>query len=478
MKHYENFIGGRWRAPETGRYAPDINPGNVDEHLGMFASSTAADVAAAVDAARDSFPAWSERPGPERGKILYRFAELLAEHETELAIALSREEGKILVEARGEVSRAVAETRFMAGEASRLTGEHYSSERPGVEIMRRRVPLGPVAVITPWNFPIVTPVRKISPALAYGDTVVFKPATLTPLSAVKLVELYEEAGVPPGVVNLVTGPGSAIGNALSNAPDIRGVTFTGSTSIGKRIYAASIERLSRVQLEMGGKNPALVYGAEDIDGAAKQIVAAAFAGSGQRCTAISRVIVSRREHDPLVEAMRRQIAALRVGDALDESTTMGPLVSRNRVETVERYVNLGRKEKATVVIGGERADGPHEGWYFRPTLITGVARDSPLAQEEIFGPVLSVLTVDSFEEGLDICNDSAYGLAGCVFTRDVARAKRFISVMDSGMIHVNHGTASQAHVPFGGVKESGFGAYSIGPTAREFYMTEKVVYLA
>ena len=477
MNQYKNYIDGRWCAPATGAYAPNINPGNIEEHLGMFAASGAADVAAAVAAAKESFCSWTERPGPERGKILYRFAELLAANETEIAVALSKEEGKILTEARGEVSRAIAETRFMAGEASRLTGEHYVSEKPGVEIMRRRVSLGPVAVITPWNFPVVTPVRKISPALAYGDTVVFKPATLTPLSAVKLVQLYEEAGVPPGVLNLITGPGVAIGDALSSASEIRGVTFTGSTSIGRRIYARSTGHFSRVQLEMGGKNPALVYDAEDLDEAAGQIVAAAFASSGQRCTAISRVVVSRNEYGPLVEKMRSLIAEITVGDALDEKVQMGPLVNESQIETVERYVDLARDERAEVVIGGERIDGRHKGYYYLPTLITGISRTSPLALEEIFGPVLSVLTADSFEEGLDICNDPAYGLAGCVFTRDIARAKQFIRTMESGMIHVNHGTASQAHVPFGGVKESGFGAYSIGPTAREFYMTERVVYL-
>lgn len=477
MQEFKNYIAGEWRESESKEYAPNINPANINETLANFASSTPKDAAVAIEAARESFKEWSRLPGPDRGKILYRFAELLEKHEEELATILTREEGKILKESKGEVTRAVAETRFMAGEASRLTGEHYASEKPGVEIMRRLIPLGPVAVITPWNFPIVTPVRKISPALAYGDTVVFKPATLTPWSAIRLVELYEEAGVPPGVLNVITGSGSKIGDTLSSSSEIRGITFTGSTDIGKRIYSKSIEHFTRVQLEMGGKNPALVYDAEDLDEAAQQIVSAAFSSAGQRCTAISRVIVSEKEHDILVSKMEKLIKKLSVGDPLDPNTDIGPLVSKSQVETASKYVEIARKEHCDIVVGGESAEVPAEGYYFQPTLVTGVGRSSPLALEEIFGPVLSVLVTKSFEDGIEVCNDPQYGLAGCVFTKELSRAKIFIQEMDSGMVHINHGTASQAHVPFGGVKDSGFGAYSIGPTARSFYMNEKVVYL-
>ncbi|MFW6368490.1 MAG: aldehyde dehydrogenase family protein [Spirochaetota bacterium] len=477
MEKYKNLISGEHRTPNTGKYADNLNPGDLSDTIGQFAASDRTDVQTAIEAASGAFPDWANVPGPDRGKILFRFADLLSEYSEELARMLSREEGKVLGESRGEVGRAIAETRFMAGEASRLNGEHYSSNDPDIEVMRRRIPLGPVAVITPWNFPIVTPVRKISPAVAYGDTVVFKPAALTPATALRLVELFWEAGVPPGVLNCITGAGSEIGDALSGSPEIRGITFTGSTTIGKRIYANSVDNLTKVQLEMGGKNPAFVYDAEDLDYAASQIVAAAFASAGQRCTAISRVIVSEHENDALLSKLEQRVKQLRVGDALDESVDMGPLVSSGQLETVEKYVDLARKEGARILFGGERANGPSRGYYYLPTLISDVRRDSPVALEEIFGPVLSVQTVSSFEEGLEMCNEPRYGLAGCVFTRYLAKAKTFLQSMNSGMVHINHGTASQPHVPFGGVKESGFGAYSIGPTAREFYMSDKVVYL-
>ena len=476
MAKFDNFIGGEWVAPRTGEYAPNINPANLDETVGHFASSGPEDAARAIDAAARAADDWAALPGPQRGSILYSFAELLKKHEWELGEALSKEEGKPIKEAIGEVTRARAETLFMAGEASRIGGEHYESERPGVDVTRRRVPLGPIGVITPWNFPIVTPVRKISPAIAYGDTVVFKPATLTPWCAVKLVELYAEAGVPKGVINLVTGPGSAIGSAIAKSPLIRGITFTGSTAVGRQIYRDCAENLAKVQLEMGGKNPALVFDAADLKDVASQIVTAAFASAGQRCTAISRVIVSEREHDELVELMRGLIAKMRVGDPLSDASDMGPLVSRDQMETMNRYMGIAASEKVKIVIGGTETRGPHRGYYFLPTLLDGVQASSPLAREEIFGPILSVITVKSFEEGLAVSNEPVYGLAGCVFTRYIDRAKQFADRMQAGMIHVNHGTASQPHVPFGGVKQSGFGAYSIGPTSRDFYMADKVVY--
>lgn len=476
-KHHGNYIGGQWVTPASGKYSPDINPGNTDEIVGYFALSSETDALNAVKAAHESFAEWSATPGPERGKILYRFADLLEEHQDDLARSLTEEEGKILNESIGEVHRAAMETRFMAGEASRLTGEHFGSEKVGVEIFRRLEPVGPIAVITPWNFPIVTPIRKISPALAYGDTIILKPATLTPWSAVKLVELYEQAGVPKGVINLVTGQGSLLGDVLCSAKEIKGITFTGSTEIGRHINRMSADTFARVQLEMGGKNPALVFDAEDLEVAADQIVNAAFASGGQRCTAVSRVIVSQKEHDELVEALGRRISALKVGDPLAPETDIGPLSSENQVQTVEKYLSIARSEGAEIVVGGGAAEGPMPGYYYQPTLVTAVSRSSPLALEEIFGPILSVLKADSFEEGLEICNDPVYGLAGCVFTRELRRAKQFIRNMKSGMVHINHGTASEAHVPFGGVKNSGYGAYSIGSTAKDFYMCDKVVYV-
>ncbi len=474
---YNNFIGGVWTPPASGEYIDLRSPADTSDIFGSFAVSGPEDVLHAVEAAKKAFSGWTAMSGPERGRILYRFADLLELNRQDLAETLSREEGKTLSESVGEVGRAAAETRFAAGEASRMTGNHFVSDNPDVEIFLKKIPIGPVAVITPWNFPIVTPVRKISPALAYGNTVVFKPPTITPLSAIRLVELYREAGVPDGVINLILGPGAQTGDALSSHPDIRGITFTGSTSIGKRIYANSTQNLTKVQLEMGGKNPALVYHAENLEICADEIVRAAFSSCGQRCTAISRVVVSEEEHDELVTLMAKKVAEITVGDPRTPGVVMGPLVSQAQIETCESYVKIAEAEGCRIAVGGKRVEGLSAGYYFEATLIDGVKRTSPLALEEIFGPILSVITVSSFLEGLEVCNDPEFGLAGCVFSSEVSKAKKFISDMDSGMVHVNHGTASQAHVPFGGMKSSGFGAFSIGPTNSGFYTKDKVVYL-
>lgn len=476
MKKYKNYIGGRWVEPKGGKYSENLNPANTDEVLGMFPLSTIDDVKMAVDAAKEAFKIWSKVPGPERGRILYKFADLLEAAADEVGEILTKEEGKIFSEAKGEVMRAVVETRFIAGEASRLNGEHYPSVDASVDVVRRRIPLGPIGVITPWNFPVISPVRKISPALACGDTVVFKPATLTPWTGLKLTELYEQAGVPSGVINTVCGSGALIGSAIAESNGIKGITFTGSTHVGRLLSLACAKNFKKIQLEMGGKNPALVFDAEDIDEAASQIISAAFGSSGQRCTAVSRVIVSEQEHDALVVKMTKLLQSWTVGNGLDDGTKMGPLVSQDQIDTMERFMNIATEEKLKVVIGGSGVDSKTPGYYFAPTLVTGVSKDSPLAREEIFGPILSVIKVSNFEAGIELCNDTPYGLSSCVFTKSIQRAKQFANGVEAGMIHINHGTASQPHVPFGGVKESGFGAYSIGPTAKEFYMIEKVVY--
>lgn len=476
MENFKNFINGSWVEPDSGKYSENINPANTEEVLGMFPLSNQNDVQKAVQAAQEAFKTWSEVPGAERGKILYKFADLLEAAVDEVAEILTKEEGKIFGEAKGEVMRAVVETRYMAGEASRLNGEHYPSADSSVDVVRRRIPMGPVGVITPWNFPVVSPVRKISPALACGDTVVFKPATATPWTGLKLTELYAQAGVPAGVINTICGSGSVVGSAIAEAKQIKGITFTGSTGVGRSLSKTCAEDFKKIQLEMGGKNPALVFDAEDLDIAASQIVGAAFGSSGQRCTAVSRVIVSEFEHDELVDKMAVLLRQWSVGDGMDTSVKMGPLVSQDQIDTMERFMDIARKEKLQVVVGGTQVTSKNPGFYFAPTLVTGVKKDSPLAKEEIFGPILSVLKVSNFEEGIQLCNDTPYGLGSCVFTKTIQHAKQFSKVVEAGMIHINHGTASQPHVPFGGVKESGFGAYSIGPTAKEFYMIEKVIY--
>lgn len=479
MPQHRNRIGATWVSASEGASYSIRNPARPGECVGRFANSTAVDVAAAVEAAASAAEDWAKRPGPQRGTILWRFAQLLEESRDELARIVTLEQGKALGEAAGEVGRAAAEARFMAGEASRPVGSTYPSERIGVSCHTAAEPLGVVAAISPWNFPVVTPVRKIAPALAWGNTVVFKPASLTPWSAVYLMELLDKAGVPPGVVNLVTGSGSIAGEALIHDPRVQGISFTGSSGVGTHIYSTAARRLARVQLELGGKNPAVVIDCEDLDGAAREIVAAAFLCSGQRCTALSRVIVSEGQADALVDRIVDHVSRIRIGDGLEPGTTMGPLVSLGQLRSVEQYVRNGVESGCVLVAGGRAlADDPdREGYFHAPTVFDRVPADSPLALEEIFGPVLPILRVCDLEEAIAIANSTRYGLAASLFTSRLRYIHDFTRRVAAGMIHVNHGTASQAHIPFGGVKDSGQGAYSIGHTSREFYTNVKAVYV-
>lgn len=479
MQRHANFIAGKWVPPEGGSYYTTRNPARPGSVLGEFPSSAGGDVAAAVAAAEAALPIWAATPGPQRGALLFRFSELLEEAKSELGRIITLEQGKAIGEAVGEVSRAAAEARFMAGEASRSLGHTFPSERPGFSCYTVLEPLGVVATISPWNFPVVTPVRKIAPALAFGNTVVFKPASLTPWSAAYLMQLLERAGLPAGAVNLVIGPGSAAGNCLIADPRVRGISFTGSTEVGARIYEAASRRMARVQLELGGKNPAVVIDYDDLDAAACEIVGAAFLCSGQRCTALSRVIVTEAQADALVERILDHVWQIRVGDGLVEGTTMGPLVSKQQLETVNGYVREGVDSGCVLLAGGQPlVENPdQEGYYYAPTVFDQVPPASPLAREEIFGPVLPVIRVRDAEEAISVANSTRYGLAASVFTSRLHLVHEFARRVEAGMIHVNHGTASQAHVPFGGVKDSGQGAYSIGPTAKDFFTNIKAVYV-
>lgn len=479
MMQHRNFIRGEWIPSSGGGRYPIRNPARPADCLGEFADSTKIDAGTAVETAACAAQAWADTPAPQRGAVLFRFSQLLEDSKNELGRIVTLEQGKALGEAVGEVGRAAAEARFMAGEASRATGHTFPSERPGYSCHTVSEPLGVVAAICPWNFPVVTPVRKIAPALAFGNTVVFKPSSLTPWSAVHLMELLDKAGLPPGVVNLVTGRGSVIGDALVRDARVRGITFTGSTEIGTHIYEAAARRLSRVQLELGGKNPAVIMDCTDLDGAAREIVAAAFLCSGQRCTAISRVVVSEAEADALVERILSHVARIKVGDGLDPSTTMGPLVSQGQLSSVDRYVRQGVESGSALLVGGQALgdDPARQGYYYAPTVFDRVPADSPLATEEIFGPVLPVLRVRDLDEAITVVNGTRYGLAASLFTSQLSHIHQFSGRVKAGMIHVNHGTASQAHIPFGGVKDSGQGAYSIGPTAREFYTNAKAIYV-
>ncbi len=479
MQTHSNFIAGKWAPPETGSYYSTHNPAHPEQALGEFPCSGRPDAEAAVRAAKHAFPDWAKTPGPQRGALLLRFAQLLEDSKHELARVITLEQGKALGESAGEVGRAAAEARYMAGEASRPIGQTFPSERAGFSCHTVAEPLGVVAAISPWNFPVVTPVRKIAPALAFGNTVVFKPASLTPWSAVYLMQLLDKAGFPAGVVNLVIGPGSAIGDTLVADRNVQGITFTGSTSIGARVAEGAARRFASLQLELGGKNPAIVIDSNDLDGAAREIVSAAFLCSGQRCTALSRVIAGEAQADVLIERLLHHVGRIKVGDGMSEGTTMGPLVGKAQFEIVAGYVRQGIDSGCAVLAGGRPlVENPdEEGYYYAPTVFDRVGPESPLAVEEIFGPVLPVIRVRDAEEAILIANGTPYGLAAAVFTSRQDLIQKFVAGIESGMVHINHGTASQAHVPFGGRRDSGYGAFSIGPTARDFYSKLKVVYV-
>jgi aldehyde dehydrogenase (NAD+) len=479
MDRHENFIDGNWAPPQGEKYYTRENPAHPEQIIGEFPASTPADVDAAVSAAKNALAEWSATPGPKRGALLFKFADLLENSKQELARIITLEQGKPLSESTGEVGRAAVEARFMAGEASRSYGQTFPSERAGVTCCTIAQPLGVVAAVCPWNFPVVTPVRKMAPALAYGNTVVLKPASLTPWSSVYLMRLVEEAGFPRGVVNLIVGLGSAVGDALVSDRRIAGISFTGSTGIGSRIYGMAALRLSPVQLELGGKNPAVIIDYDDLDGAAKEIASAAFQCSGQRCTALSRVIVLESQADAFVSKLVSEVERIKVGDGMLADTTMGPLVSKGQLNSVDGYVRQAEREGLSVLTGGKTlvVDPERDGYYYGATIFDHVPPESPLAEEEIFGPVLPIIRVRDVDEAIAVANATSYGLAAALFSCRREVISRFTTTIECGMIHINHGTASQAHVPFGGRKNSGQGAFSIGPTAKEFFTQVKTIYV-
>jgi len=468
-----NFINNVWAA-SAGAPVDALNPADRDDVVGVVPDSTPEDVDAAIEAAVNAFPGWSATPAPVRGDILRRWSELIGENLEELARLMTREMGKPLAESRGELGRARLELDYAAGEGTRIHGTTIPSRVPGQLIYTDREPVGVIAAITPWNFPAVAPLRKIAPALIFGNTVVLKPALETPLTALALAALLREAGLPPGVLNVVSGRGSTVGSQLAADPRVAGVSFTGSTGIGRTVSETVGRRLGAVQLELGGKNAAYVHSAGDLRQVAAEITNAAIQATGQRCTSISRVIVQEEIADELVALLTEAWSGLKVGPGDAEGTIVGPLVNNSQLKRVQKYVQLGAEEGAVRTT-------PHrpvpEGLYHPPTIFDHVTPDMAVAREEIFGPVLTVIRVRDVQEAITIVNDTEYGLAAVVFSQDLDVAMRFSREVRAGMVHINHGTLSQPHVPFGGVKDSGSGAFSIGLTNAEFFTQSKVVYL-
>lgn len=469
-----NLIGGAWLPGDDCR--PNVNPSDTRDIVGHYAWAGGAAVDQAVDAARAAFPAWSAAGPQVRHDLLDAVGTELLARKDEIGRLLAREEGKTLPEAVGETARAGQIFRFFAGEALRLSGEAQQSVRPGIEVCVTREPVGVVALITPWNFPVAIPAWKTAPALACGNCVVLKPAELTPGCAHVIAQLLHKHGCPPGVFNLVMGSGAAAGEALVSHPGIDAVSFTGSAATGARIAAACGTLRRKVQLEMGGKNPMVVLDDADLDTAVQACLNGAFFSTGQRCTASSRLIVQKGIHDAFVESLCRGMRALRVGDALDAASQIGPVVDQRQLDSNLSYVDLARTEAAEVV-GGERLDPGKPGFYQAPALFLGAANKARTSREEIFGPCASVIRVEDFDEALATANDTEFGLSAGICTGSLKHASEFRRRAEAGMVMVNLPTAGvDYHVPFGGRKASSLGPREQGRYAAEFYTAVKTAY--
>jgi aldehyde dehydrogenase (NAD+) len=476
---FKNFIGGAWVAPASGAYFENRNPADWDEVIGCFPQSGPDDVARAAASAQRGFAAWSRTPAPVRGQVLKRAGDLLVERKEEIARAMTREMGKVLTEARGDVQEGIDTAYYAHTEGRRLFGRVVPSELRDKWAMSYRRPIGVAGLITPFNFPLAIPSWKLFPALLCGNAVILKPAEDVPHTAHLLVEILLEAGVPPEAVQLVHGDG-ATGRALVEHPDVPVISFTGSTETGASIGATCGRMHKRLSLEMGGKNAMIVMDDADLDLALDGVLWGAFGTTGQRCTATSRLLVHERVHDRFVQMVCDRAARLRLGPGLDPHTEVGPLVNEAARAKVEYYVNVAREEGAEVLIGGTRPADPAlaRGWFYLPTVLAGVRPGMRVEQEEIFGPVLSVIKIRSLDEAIRVNNDVRYGLSSALYTRDVTAAFRAMNELDTGITYINAPTiGAEAHLPFGGVKQTGNGHREGGWEVYDFYSETKVVYV-
>lgn len=480
MAVYKNFINGQWVESCSDQSVPNINPACTTDVIGTVKLSTRDEARAAVENAWENFKRWRDTPAPTRGKILMRAAQLMEADKENLAQMLTREEGKTLAESRGELGRAINVMEFCAGETRRMNGETIPSELPSNFAYTIKEPHGVVGIITPWNFPVAIPVWKIAPALAAGNTVVFKPATHTPECSVRIVEIFTEAGVPAGVLNMVMGDGATAGDEIVSHPAVKAVSFTGSTEIGLKIYAKAAERGAAVQCEMGGKNPVVVLEDCDMELAVESTAQGAFGSTGQRCTATSRAVVIDSVADEFVAKIVEKAKAIVLGDGANPAAQVGPSVDEKQFNTVLKYIDIGKEDGATLLCGGKKAEGEQleNGYFVEPTVFDHVTPDMRIAREEIFGPVLSVLRVKDFDEAMRVANDSEFGLSSSVFSNDPAQIFKFVHEIETGMTHINSPTTGgEAHIPFGGIKGTGVGAREQGSTSLDFYTELKVVYV-
>ncbi|HEX2526846.1 MAG TPA: aldehyde dehydrogenase family protein [Geminicoccus sp.] len=475
MGVHQNYIAGSW--VDGASVSRNVNPSDLDDVIGEYAYADAAQTKDAIAAATQALKTWQNSPIQQRADLLDKVGNEILARKEELGRLLSREEGKTLPEGIGEVARAGQIFKFFGGEVLRIASERVESVRPGVEVEMRRDPIGVVGLITPWNFPIAIPAWKIAPALAYGNTVVFKPADLVPGSAHALAEIIVNAGVPAGVFNLVMGRGSVVGQVLLEDPRVNAISFTGSVPTGRKAAATAIGRMAKIQLEMGGKNPLVVLDDADLTTAVNCAVQGGFYSTGQRCTASSRVIVTEGIHDRLVGAMVDATKALVVDDALKQGTQIGPVVDQKQLDQDLSYIDITRKEGAKLAFGGERLNREKTGFYLQPALFTETTPDMRINREEVFGPVVSVVRVKDYEEALHVANDTEFGLSSGICTTSLKYASHFKRNADAGMVMVNLPTAGvDYHVPFGGRKGSSYGPREQGRYAAEFYTTVKTSY--
>ena len=479
-KVHKNLIGGEWIEARSGKTFENLNPADTRDVVGIFQASGKQDVDDAVSAAKAAFEKWRLTPAPRRAEIIFRAGQILTERKEEYARDMTREMGKILKETRGDVQEAIDTAYFMAGEGRRLFGNVVPSELPSKFAMSMRVPLGVVGMISPWNFPMAIPSWKIFPALVCGNTCVIKPAEDTPLSTFNLVRALVDAGLPKGVVNIITGDGPSAGAPLVDHPGVRAISFTGSSEVGRIVGEAAARSFKPCSLEMGGKNAIIVLDDANVDLAVEGALWGAFGTSGQRCTAASRMIVQRGAYNEFLSKLVDRAKSLKVGDGLDESTQMGPQINRQQVETTGRYVEIGRQEGAKIAAGGNRLTGSSygSGWFFEPTVLADAHAKMRVAQEEIFGPVTTVIPTASVEESIEIANGTMYGLSSSIYTRDVNKAFRAIRDIEAGITYINAPTiGAEVHLPFGGVKATGNGHREGGTGAIDFYTQWKAVYV-
>lgn len=478
MKKYDLYINGNWVKSVSKKIFETKNPA-TGEVLASFPLGTKDDVLKAIDAAEKAFPKWKKYPAPRRGEIILKAASMMRERKEELGEIVSKEMGKIIAEGRGDVQESIDFLEYIAGEGRRLLGETTPSELPNKFCMTVRQPIGVVGCITPWNFPTAIPCWKLGAALISGNTIIFKPASLTPLCAAKLVEIFDEAGLPAGVLNFVTGPASSVGNEIVENPRVKAISFTGGVSAGVDVYTKAAKLLKSVEVELGGKNPQIIMDDANIDLAIEGVLFGAFGSQGQRCTATSRLIVHERIYDEVIKQLIKRTTALKIGNPVDPSVQMGPVSCEEQLKTVLQYIDIGLKEGAKLLCGGKRLTGKEydQGYFVQPTIFEA-KHGMRITKEEIFGPVLSVMKVKNYEEAIQIANDVEYGLSSSIYTKDVNLAFRAIDDFESGITYINAPTiGAEVHLPFGGIKNTGNGRREAGTTAIDEFTEIKTVFI-